>query len=168
MLSALLPMEKPRETRRHTMRQQLFEALRKDHQEVREIFRNMLENEQPAQREKLMNQLQQEVLPHMKAEEKVVYPALRKNCEDCQEQVLESIEEHHAAELILKELLKLKTSDERFHAKTMVLQEMIEHHVKEEEKEIFKGIRKNIDDKQAGDILEKFAQEKERVKSQLH
>ncbi len=149
------------------MRNQLFDTLRKDHQEVREIFRKMLESEQPDKRQKLVNQLQQEALPHMKAEEKTVYPAVRKHCDDCQEHVLESIEEHHAAELILKELMKLKTSDERFHAKTMVLQEMIEHHLKEEEKEIFKDIRKNINDEEAGNILERFNKEKEQVKSQL-
>jgi hemerythrin superfamily protein len=150
------------------MRNQLFDTLRKDHQEVRDIFRNMLENEKPADRQKLVSQLQQEVLPHMKAEEKTVYPAVRKHCNDCQEHVLESVEEHHAAELILKELMKLNTSDERFHAKVMVLQEIVEHHLKEEEKEIFKDIRKNIKDEEAGKILERFSKEKEQVKSQLH
>ena len=150
------------------MHQQLFDALRKDHQEVRDIFRKILDSNQPDKREKLMKQLQEEIVPHMKAEEKHVYPAVRKHCDNCREHVLESVEEHHAAELVLKELMKMKTSDERFHAKTQVLHEMVEHHIKEEEKDIFKDIRKNLDDRQAGEILEQFGKEKEHVKSQLH
>ncbi len=107
-------------------------------------------------------------MPHMRAEERVVYAMLRKECSDCSDDVLESMEEHHAARLILNELQEISPEDERFSAKASALHEMIEHHIKEEEEDIFQDLKKNVSDEKAGEILEKFTQEKARVKKSIH
>ncbi len=150
------------------MHDQLFETLRHDHQEVRSIFKQLLDTEDNAQREELLHQLHQEMLPHMRAEERTLYSSVREHCRDCQEDALESMEEHHAARLVLHELEELSPNDERFRAKTMVLREMVEHHLREEEHEIFDDVRKSFSDQEAGEILKRFQEEKERVKKRMH
>ncbi|MFA5516986.1 MAG: hemerythrin domain-containing protein [Desulfuromonadales bacterium] len=150
------------------MHDQLFDALRKDHKEVRDIFQKMLQTKQSSSREELVGKLHREIMPHMRAEERALYPSVREHCKTCKDDVLESMEEHHAARLMLNELQEMDADDERFHAKAAVLHEIVEHHLKEEENEIFKDIRKNMSKEEAGDILERFKKEKERVKGQLH
>ncbi|MBI5444735.1 MAG: hemerythrin domain-containing protein, partial [Deltaproteobacteria bacterium] len=104
--------------------------------------------------------------PHMKGEEKAFYARLASQ-EGAKEHALEGFEEHHAAELVLTELKKTSPSDERFHAKVTVLHEMIEHHIQEEEKELFKDARRFMTKDQIAEILEQFTKEKERVKKGL-
>jgi hypothetical protein len=56
--------------------------------------------------------------------------------------ILEAFEEHHVVDLVLAELPQIDPEDERFHAKMTVLHELVDHHVKEEEKEMFKLAQK--------------------------
>jgi hemerythrin-like domain-containing protein len=56
--------------------------------------------------------------------------------------VLEAYEEHHVVKLLLAELPRVNPEDERFEAKMTVLSELVEHHVEEEEKEMFKLAQK--------------------------
>lgn len=149
------------------MHDRLIETLRKDHEEVKQIFGSLLQADQTSQREDLVEQLHREILPHMRAEERALYPQLREHCQDCREEVLESMEEHHAARLVLNELEELAVDHERFRAKTMVLKEMVEHHLREEEKELFAAMRKNLSEGQAKEILERFQQEKQRIKERI-
>ncbi|MBE0597096.1 MAG: hemerythrin domain-containing protein [Desulfuromonadales bacterium] len=150
------------------MHDQLIDTLRQDHQEVKQIFSALLDTDQPSRREELVEQLHREILPHMRAEERVIYPSLREHCQDCREEVLESLEEHHAARLVLNELEELAVDNERFRAKTMVLKEMVEHHLREEEKDLFEEMRKNLSEGQAKEILGRFQQEKQRIKERIH
>jgi hemerythrin superfamily protein len=149
------------------MQEELFQTLKKDHQEVKGIFAKLKEASQSSKREELLEKLREEILPHMTGEEKVIYPALKEN-KDSKEDVLQSLEEHHAAQLILQELTKMSPDDERFKAKVSVLMEMVDHHVEEEEDIIFKDIRKFINNDEAGKILEKFNKEKEKAKKGMH
>jgi hemerythrin superfamily protein len=149
------------------MYQDLFNTLKKDHKEVKSIFSQLKEASQSAQRQELLQQLQEELLPHMISEEKVLYPALKKS-EEIREDALEALEEHHAAQLILKELMKLSPDDERFKAKVTVLMEMVDHHVEEEEDVIFKDVKKQFSSQEAGELLESFTKEKEKAKKTKH
>jgi hypothetical protein len=81
---------------------------------------------------------------HELLEEKVLYPALEKHPEG-RSIVLEGFEEHHVADLILKELQALRRSHEQWGAKFKVLKENIEHHIKEEERKMFPTARGLID-----------------------
>jgi hemerythrin-like domain-containing protein len=73
-------------------------------------------------------------------EEKVLYPALKAHPE-AKDIVLEGYQEHHVADLIVKELHALPRDDEKWGAKFKVLKESIEHHIKEEEDEMFRTAR---------------------------
>ena len=77
---------------------------------------------------------------HELIEEKVLYPALKPHAET-RDIVLEGFEEHHVADVIVKELHDLAKDNERWGAKFKVLQESLEHHIKEEERNMFPNAR---------------------------
>ena len=88
----------------------------------------------------LLETITRELNAHEEIEEKLFYPALKAHPE-AKDIVLEGYQEHHVADLIVKELHGLARSDERWGAKFKVLKENIEHHIQEEEGEMFRTAR---------------------------
>jgi hypothetical protein len=84
----------------------------------------------------LLAALTAELNVHELIEEKVLYPALA-STKEARAIVLEGSQEHHVADVLLKELRRMPKSDERWGAKLKVLQESIEHHIQEEERKMF-------------------------------
>ena len=70
---------------------------------------------------------------HTYIENEVMYPAVRRLLPDLEDDILESYEEHHVADVLVMELAAMKPGDERFEAKTTVLIENVRHHMDEEE-----------------------------------
>jgi hypothetical protein len=91
-------------------------------------------------RTKLLATVTAELGVHELIEEKLLYPALKKYPE-AREIVLEGFQEHHVADLILKELHEVAKNDEQWGAKFKVLKENIEHHIGEEEGPMFRTAR---------------------------
>jgi hemerythrin superfamily protein len=112
--------------------------LKKQHKEVMDLFKEVMEAEDPESRRQLCDQISQELKVHSRIEEEIFYPAVRELGEKGEEIVLESLEEHHVVDLVLAELPRVDPEGARFHAKMTVLMELVEHHKKEEEKEMFK------------------------------
>jgi hypothetical protein len=73
-----------------------------------------------------------------------MYPRVREMLPDLEDDVLESYEEHHVADVLVAELASMKPDDERFDAKTTVLIENVRHHMKEEEDDWFPKVRKGL------------------------
>jgi hemerythrin-like domain-containing protein len=120
------------------------ELLKHQHQEVKAIFK-ALENKEGNARahlEKLANSLS----AHMVIEQELFYPAVFEADEDL---VLESYEEHAVARFALKRLLKTSPSDQTFIARVTTLKELIEHHVEEEEDDLFPKAEKALGDSSA-------------------
>jgi hypothetical protein len=92
------------------------------------------------ERTALLNTLTTELAEHELIEEKVLYPALQAHPE-AKDIVLEGFQEHHVADLILSELHGVAKDDEQWGAKFKVLKENIEHHIEEEEGEMFRTAR---------------------------
>jgi hypothetical protein len=88
----------------------------------------------------LLDTITGELGSHELIEEQILYPALKAHAE-ARDIVLEGYEEHHVADVVVEELHALKPSDERWGAKFKVLKENIEHHIEEEEGEMFKTAR---------------------------
>ncbi len=141
------------------MHDQFFEQLKRDHSEVKSILNMMVEKENSSQRAQLKKQIEKALVPHMKAEESVLYPVLKEN-KQSRDSALEAIEEHHASELILNEILSLRPENEVWPAKCEVLKTLIEHHIDEEEHKIFNMCRELISPEQIGKMLTNFAEEK--------
>jgi Hemerythrin HHE cation binding domain len=87
-------------------------------------------------RTELLNTLTTELNLHELVEEKILYPALKTHPE-ARDIVLEGYQEHHVADLLTRELLQLPAGDEQWGAKFKVLKESLEHHIQEEEREMF-------------------------------
>ena len=145
------------------MHKELFNELRKDHEEVNGILEQLKATSKNAQkkREELFQKLKMELIPHMEAEEHILYPALKES-KEALEHVLESLEEHHVSEMVLKELDKTSVSEENWGAKLSVFKDLVEHHVKEEEDKIFKDAEKYIDKERMQKVFDAFQKEKEK------
>jgi hemerythrin-like domain-containing protein len=116
--------------------------LETDHRRFEELLKQGEESTERAAktRPKLLTVLTEELHVHELLEEKVLYPALAPHPET-RDLVLEGYEEHHVADLIVKELHGVAADDEQWGAKFKVLKENIEHHIEEEEREMFRAAR---------------------------
>src|SRR5688500_11939627 len=110
------------------------EMLRADHRKVQDIFEEF-EGADTRSLQRIADQALTELEVHAKLEESVIYPAIRKVLDE-EDLMDEALEEHHAAELLIKELRKMGPKDERYRAKFKVLAEMVKHHIEEEESQI--------------------------------
>jgi iron-sulfur cluster repair protein YtfE (RIC family) len=118
------------------------ELLKKQHREVKALF-GAAKKASPAKRRGVMDEITQKLQAHMKIEEDIFYPAVRElETKKTDELVPEAYEEHHVVKLVLAELPEVDLADEQFAAKVTVLSELVEHHVEEEETEMFKTAEK--------------------------
>ena len=119
-----------------------IELLEQEHRRFEELLKQGEDSSERAKKErsKLLATLSAELNSHELMEEKVLYPALQSHPQ-AREIVLEGFEEHHVADLIVEELKQVSTNDEQWAAKFKVLKENIEHHIEEEEGEMFRLAR---------------------------
>jgi hypothetical protein len=108
-------------------------------------------------RTELYERLKEMLTTHERMEEEVLYPAL-KNHPKAREITLESYQEHHVVDLIFEELDATPVDDERWGAKFTVAKENIEHHIEEEEGELFVDARKIFEDDELDRMGEKMAE----------
>lgn len=119
-----------------------FELLKQDHEKVSGIFEKLEPTTERGikTRTELFAQLKQELEIHARVEEEIFYPAI-KNAKETRDITLEGYEEHHVIKQLLTELEELPVDDETWGAKLKVLKENVEHHVEEEEEEMFSSAR---------------------------
>ena len=117
--------------------------LKKQHREVEQLFNKVEKTEDGGQRRELMKEIASRLEMHTSIEEEIFYPAVREApSKKAGEMINEAFEEHAVVKLVLRELPNVDPESERFEAKMTVLQELIQHHVEEEEKEMFKIAQK--------------------------
>ena len=116
--------------------------LEADHRRLEDLLKQGEETTERAVkgRRELLKTITAELKIHERIEEKILYPALKAHPEG-RDIVLEGFEEHHVADLIVKELRAMKVTAEVWGAKFKVLKENIEHHIKEEEGSMFRTAR---------------------------
>jgi hemerythrin-like domain-containing protein len=94
---------------------------------------------------------------HTYLENEIMYPQVRELLPEVEDDVLESYEEHHVADVLCMELWAMDPSHERFDAKTTVLIENVEHHIEEEEEEWFPKVRDGLGRKKLQEIGQQMA-----------
>jgi len=116
--------------------------LKADHDKVKKLLADGEETTERAEvgRTELFATLKEEMLIHERIEEEIFYPALKQHPK-AKEIVLEGFEEHHVVDEIMGELELTPVTDEQWGAKFKVMKENIEHHIEEEEGEMFKQAR---------------------------
>ena len=120
--------------------------LKDDHKQIRQAFKDF-EKAGPnatATKGRLVDRIIQLLTVHTYLENEVMYPRVRELLPEVEDDVLESYEEHHVADLLVVELAAMKPDDERFTAKTTVLIENVRHHIEEEEQEWFPQVREGL------------------------
>ena len=128
--------------------------LREDHKEIRRLFRDFTSAGENARKSKakIVDKILEALTVHTYIENECLYPAVRELLPDLDDDVLESYEEHHVADVLCMELAAMSADDERFVAKTTVLIESVTHHVEEEEQDWFPQVRQGLGRKKLQEI----------------
>jgi len=114
-------------------------------------------------RTELLETLKRELTIHERIEEEIFYPALKEHPK-ARDIVLEGYEEHHVVDEIMGELERTDVTDETWGAKFKVMKENIEHHIEEEEGEMFKNARQILDRDELEALGARMAELKEAAK----
>ena len=116
--------------------QDVLQILADDHEKVKSLFQEFEEAEDSKTKQRICEETLLELKVHAQLEEEVFYPAVRAEMEE--EDIMdEAVEEHHVAKMLISELEDMSSDDDQFDAKFTVLGEVIDHHVQEEEGEMF-------------------------------
>jgi len=110
-----------------------LQLLAQDHREVEELFAQFEKASGTSAKEKLVRRICTELKIHSMIEEEIYYPEIRGKVEE--DSLDEAYVEHDSAKLLINELEAAEPDESFYDAKVKVLQELIEHHVKEEEKQ---------------------------------
>ena len=127
-----------------------FTLLKADHKKVAGILEKLDSTTERGvkTREELFTQLKTELDVHARIEETIFYPELKK-ADETRDITLEAFEEHRLVKQLLGELEKMDKGDEQWTARFTVLKENVEHHVEEEESDMFPKARKVLSEEQA-------------------
>ena len=117
-------------------------------------------------RTELFATIKGELTVHEIIEEEIFYPELKAHPK-AKDIVLEGFEEHHVVDLLMGELEALDVSDESWGAKALVMKENVEHHIEEEEGEMFKTARQVFDRDELVELGDRMAARKEAAKAEF-
>ena len=136
-----------------------LKLLKKQHREVEGLFKQVGKADGARERRRLLDEIAAKLTMHSKIEEEIFYPAVRElGTKKAEEMIDEAYEEHHVVKLVLAELPQVDPEDERFEAKMTVLQQLVQHHVEEEEGQMFK-LAEKIDDDELESLGDRMAEE---------
>jgi hemerythrin superfamily protein len=155
-----------KKTGRKTKAPSAIDLLKGDHKKVRGLLEKLEKAKSPDKRSTLLDKVHDELAVHVKLEEEIFYPAVRKalHTKEGDKMFFEAREEHRAVDdLVLPDLLKTKPDSEAFAGRAKVLKELVEHHADEEEKEMFPKARKAI----PGDLMYELARRMTERKKEL-
>lgn len=138
-----------------------IQLLKSQHREVEQLFKAYEEQEDL----KAVRQVLENLTIHAEIEEKIFYPVYKQAAEE-KDIILESVEEHRLCKILISELRELSRDDERYDAKVTVLKELVEHHVEEEEKEMFPQAKQILGAEKLKELGERMAELAEQLKSQ--
>jgi hemerythrin-like domain-containing protein len=120
--------------------------LKDDHKEIKKVFDAFEKAGADAreERERLVRRMIELLTVHTYVENEVMYPRVQELLPELEDDVLESYEEHHVADLLVSELAGMNGGEKRFDAKATVLIENVRHHIDEEEQEWFPQVRAGL------------------------
>lgn len=141
--------------------------LKADHDKVKKILAELDETTERADktRTELFARVKRELTTHEIIEEEILYPAFKKQAQ-LKDIVLEGFEEHHVVDTLMSEISQLSTGDEAWGAKLKVMKENVEHHIEEEEDDMFKKARKLFDESELKELGARMLARKKEVETE--
>jgi hemerythrin-like domain-containing protein len=138
--------------------------LKHDHDKVKKMLQQLEETTERAvkTREEVFTNLKSDLAVHEAIEEEIFYPALKQHAE-AKEIVLEAYEEHNVVDMVVGEIEQTPFEDETWAAKLTVMKENLEHHIEEEEGEMFRQARDVFDQ----DTLQRLGEQMQARKQEL-
>lgn len=127
-----------------------IDLLARQHREVKALFARYEKASSLDAKRRLFEQIADDLAVHAAIEEKHFYPATKSARTD--DLLQEAVEEHLQAKRLIADLLEMEVDDSQFDAKMGVLKEEIEHHVEEEESELFPQVKKLLADDELEDL----------------
>jgi hemerythrin superfamily protein len=140
-----------------------LEVLKQDHQKVKDLFQQARQGSDGNKRKELFDKIDTALEIHTHIEETIFYPAIDEH-DEFKDMVAEALEEHQEAKSLLDELEELGADDHDFGSKLQQLMEAVEHHVEEEEGEMFPKVQEVFGE----DELEQLGQDLQAAKGTAH
>ncbi len=131
----------------------MYDLLKSDHEMVKGMINETLQKKDSSK----FNEIKKELEIHMMGEERFFYPRLR---EKDKETMDKSYQEHHVGKLVLHELKKMDKDDEHWMPKMKVLKDVLDHHIEEEENQIFPEAKRLLSAEQQDKIFSRLKQAK--------
>ena len=143
--------------------------LKEDHDKVKKLLNELETTTERGvkTRAELFSTIKGELTVHEIIEEEIFYPELKAHPK-ARDIVLEGYQEHHVVDLLMSELESLDVTDETWGPKALVMKENIEHHIEEEEGEMFTKARQVFDRGELADLGERMAARKASAKAELN
>ena len=141
--------------------------LKRDHTEVKKMLSDLEDTTERAEKTRTegLAKLKHELEIHEAIEEEIFYPALKEHPKT-KDIALEGYEEHHVVDTIMAELEKVAPSDEVWMAKFSVMMENLEHHIAEEEDEMFPKVEQVFEDEELQELGARMQARKEELQAQ--
>ena len=145
-----------------------LKLLKDDHEKMRKLLTELESTTERGvkTREELFATIKGELTVHEIIEEEIFYPAL-KDHPKAKDIVLEGYEEHHVVDVVMAELEDLPVDDESWGAKAKVMKENVEHHMEEEEGEMFQKARQVFDKDELEELGTRMEQRKTEAQREL-
>jgi len=137
-----------------------------DHRKVEELFQELEKAKSSKKTYEFLTQIYTELNLHAKAEELVFYPAMREY-DETSKFIEEAEEEHAEAETLLEQIKAISPDDDQFEKKIEQLKKAVQHHVEEEESEIFEAVRDCMDDDQLKSLGKEFQEAKTKLEEEV-
>lgn len=143
----------------------ILDTLQEEHDEVQDLLKKLTGSDNAREQKSLVGQIKKALVPHTKAEEKIVYDAvLALKGKDAKVDGNEGYIEHGLADATLKKLDKLTANTPEFKAAAKVLKELVDHHIQEEERNIWAQVKDNFSSDQRARMNRDFLAARKKVK----
>ena len=146
-----------------------IEVLKRDHRTVEQLFGQYQEaTTSPERKKEVVNQITRELSVHAAIEEEILYPTVREALPDGDELAEESLREHQQAKQVLSDLDGMSGDDPEFDQRVGRLMEDFQHHVAEEEGEMFPKLQQVLDEGSLADVGRELEEAKKRAPTRPH
>lgn len=144
----------------------ILDKLKQEHREVEGMLDDLVDSDSAAERKTLLKKIKAALVPHVRAEEKVVYdPVIALKDKDAKQDGEEGYLEHGLADRMLLTLGKISNANSpEFSAAAKVLRELVKHHVQEEESNVWSDVKDHFSEEERIQMNRKFEAAKKKVK----